>query len=114
GRSAFAVAVTTALRLSHYLTRTGAAPTIAGGTSAHRDRPVGANHYRRRTMKRKVIGTAVLSLSVIALATLAQATRPQPSPPCHPNATADMDMPTDRDTGDTRAPRGALALRTYS
>ena len=62
-------------------------------------------------MKRKVIGTAVLSLSVIALATLAQAKRPQPSPPCHPNATADMDMAMVRDRGDIRHLPGPLRDR---
>ena len=62
-------------------------------------------------MKRKVIGTAVLSLSVIALATLAQATRQQPSPPCHPNATADMDMAMVGDRGDIRHLPGPLRDR---
>ncbi len=60
---------------------------------------------------RKAIGTGVLSLTVIALATLAQAKRQQPSPPCHPNATADMDMAMVRNRGDIRRLPGPLRDR---
>src|SRR5947208_8892593 len=60
---------------------------------------------------RKAIGTGVLSLTVIALATLAQAKQQQPSPPCHPNATADMDMAVVRDRGDIRRLPGPLRDR---